>query len=166
MVTETSTFDVAVTDACNSTYDLTFTVHLDTTSITIVDTALSVGTEYEGITVLGDTTFTEMLTNVNGCDSLVTTTISTITTSLTENWSKEAIKISPNPANNTLLLETYELPEKEVMIYVRDIYGRQLFNQRLLSDRMPIDLSILKAGHYFIEIRSQEKFAIRRFIKM
>lgn len=168
MVDESSIYLLNVTDACGTTYEVALTVNLEEGINTVIDTLITLGPDvnYNGIAITGDTTLTESLLTSNGCDSLVTVNIATMTTSIRENWPQQAIQISPNPARDFLILETFNLNEKEVDIYVRDIYGRLLSKQQLMSQNMQIDLGNLEVGNYFLEIRGKEKIAVRRFVKM
>ena len=88
-----------------------------------------------------------------------------MTTSI-EAWPQSAIQISPNPAHDWLRLTTLNLEGRDIQIYVRDIYGRILSTTPLNSETMTLDISNLEAGNYFVEIRSKDKMAVRRFVKM
>ena len=71
------------------------------------------------------------------------------------------IDVYPNPVNDRLYLET-ELDVEEVVIY--DVYGRR---QSAVNgyQSLPIDVSGLNSGVYFIRLKIDDGDMIRRFIK-
>lgn len=123
------------------------------------------GGTYNDMTITADTVLMESFVTATRCDSLVTINISSTTTSI-ETWPQSAIQISPNPAHDWLRLTTLNLGERDVQVYVRDIYGRILLTTPLNSATMQLDISNLEAGNYFVEIRSKYKMAVRRFVRM
>lgn len=165
MVNETTIFPVTITDACGTVLESNITVMVTDQIETVIDTIIEAGGIYNDITITADTIILESFTTAAGCDSLVTINISTMTTSL-DTWPQSAIQISPNPAHDWLRLTTLNLGGTDVQVYVRDIYGRVLSSTPLNSERMRLDISNLEVGNYFIEIRSKDKVAVRRFVRM
>jgi len=164
-VEETTTFTLAVSDACGQSEDLV-TVSRLPDAMTDIDTMLNMGDTYNGIVIGADTSITEIFTAANGCDSIVTTNIMVIINSVDERWGDEAIRLSPNPASATLTVITEGVREGRAQIFVRDLNGRPLLSIPLRDDKQALDVSALPAGQYLLEIRSAQGFAVRRFVKM
>ena len=164
-INETTIFPVTITDACGTALESSITINVADQIETIIDTVIEIGGAYNDIIITADTVLMEMFTTNAGCDSLVTINISTTTTSL-DTWPQSAIQISPNPAHDWLRLTTLNLGGTDVQVYVRDIYGRVLSTTPLNSETMTLDISNLEVGNYFVEIRSKDKVAVRRFVRM
>ena len=82
--------------------------------------------------------------------------------SIAEHYSN--LNIYPNPVENELLVAT-ELNVKEIAIY--DIYGRQNLSQQVnkSTSQQVVDVANLKAGVYFVKIKTDKEVIIRQFIK-
>ncbi|HPF11236.1 MAG TPA: T9SS type A sorting domain-containing protein [Flavobacteriaceae bacterium] len=76
------------------------------------------------------------------------------------NFFTNAILLYPNPANEILILQT-TLPIEKVAIYSRQgiLVGEYQSTNKL-------EVSHLSKGLYFVEIRSEGKLAIRKFLKL
>ena len=162
---ETTTFTLAVSDACGQTDDMV-TVSRLPDAMAEVGLSLNMGDTYNGIVINADTTITEVFTAANGCDSIVTTNIMVIINSAQESWSAEAIRISPNPASTVLTIATEGIAERPAQAFVRDLNGRLLLSVPLREARQDLDVSALPAGPYLLELRSARQFAVRRFVKL
>lgn len=161
----TITFTVSVTDACDVVAMESLTVTVAPVDSVTIDTAITVGDVYEGITINGDTVIVRTLMNVNGCDSIVTTNVDAWAVSTFDTWPLGAINISPNPTMDRLVLKTEGISEREVSVVVRDILGRPLQQHTLLGGDLTLDVSTFAAGQYYLELRSATKRAIRKFVK-
>lgn len=158
-------FSVNVSDACGNESEDQLMVALLPDANTTIDTILIDGEMYNGVLYTADTVLIEMLVAANGCDSLVTVNISVVPNSLEEHWSKEAISLSPNPADDFLNIRTEGVFDQHTEIYLRDIFGRVLSSTNWGADQMQMDLTNLPSGHYFVVFKSQDKQSVRRFIK-
>ncbi len=165
-VSQTTTATVVVSDACvdNSSASVVATLLPDAS--TTIDTTFLEGGMYDGVVYNDDAVLMETYMASNGCDSLVTVNITVTTVGTEEKWADEAIQISPNPVVDQLNITTEGILETEVVVYVRDIYGRTLLQGALTTERMLLDVSGLQNGYYFLEIRSAEKYGVKRFLKM
>ncbi len=85
------------------------------------------------------------------------------TTSLVSN-NESRFVIYPNPVNDRLYIEA-ENEIEEVAVY--DVYGRvqNLRNSETQKLRNSIDVSNLKSGIYFVEVKTKEGNIVRRIIK-
>lgn len=70
------------------------------------------------------------------------------------------VLIYPNPFENEIIFEEPISGD----IWITDITGKRIFNQKLRGDKQ-VDLSPLSAGTYFIQISNQESYIIQKLIK-
>jgi len=82
-------------------------------------------------------------------------------------WAGRAlpIRVYPNPVISELQFSTdhFQSPIEHINIY--DITGRLILNSSFLTPNS-INVSSLKAGIYFLEIRSGNERAMQKFVKM
>jgi hypothetical protein len=83
-------------------------------------------------------------------DSTVTTTYYAGTSSIRE-YRNQKLLMYPNPFNQSISIDFAF--EQRLQFYVYDLSGRMLFQQPLLDNTL--DLSFLKEGIYFMELRKQ-----------
>jgi len=164
-VDETTSFTAEVSDVCGSNSATQIATLLPAVSTTI-DTTIVEGAMYDGTVYNENTVLMETYIAANGCDSTVTVNITTMTSSTYEKWGDEAIQISPNPTSHNLIISTDGIVETGVVLYIRDSYGRTLLQNRLVSSQLVLDVSFLQKGHYILELRSADKYGMRRFMKM
>ena len=91
--------------------------------------------------------YTDILTNMHGCDSVVKTIIQVI--SGIENISPSRILCYPNPANNSVLVQLEGLFQEPLVVY--DIYGRKIFSGEFISNKYIINTESFSAGTYIIQ---------------
>lgn len=75
------------------------------------------------------------------------------------------ISISPNPASTVLtLLLPKSITEGQIVVF--DMLGKQVFAETFVAENsLPINVSNLNSGVYFIKVVSGENTQIQRFIK-
>ena len=105
--------------------------------------------------------YTDTLQTIEGCDSVVTTTLSVVSDVSSIRNSNAAIRIFPNPANTILNIQTENF--NPVLISVFDVNGRKISEQKYTPQ---IDVSTLTSGIYFIELTGSDAVARKRFVKM
>ena len=104
--------------------------------------------------------------NDGGTDVDLTWDLKTLITSIEDlELSNAALKLAPNPVNETLnwTLEGNHPQQKEVHVY--DQFGRLLYSQQQVQGSATIDVDFLPNGVYYLQIRSAEKSWIQRFLK-
>ena len=76
---------------------------------------------------------------------------------------ENSVKIFPNPVLNTLILQT----ENEWLnTEITDLLGNTVMRlEKLSTGRNSIDVSLLRAGMYFVHVRNEQKVFSRRFVK-
>ena len=72
-----------------------------------------------------------------------------------------AISIYPNPTTGKLQIQTYNLKAQTIVIY--DLDGRRVLSQPFTTE---LNVNQLSSGVYFIEVKSKELTARKRFVKM
>jgi thiol-disulfide isomerase/thioredoxin len=82
-----------------------------------------------------------------------------------QTWTPEKISVYPNPAVNSLTIETSN-NDKLNRIKVFDMLGNVLVNESLDKEKKhELDLGTLEKGVYFAEITTENNTAIRKFNK-
>lgn len=109
-------------------------------SITAVDTALNT------LTVNRDTAFSNAIAGI------------------ADNSGFNPIQIYPNPAENNLVIETYQLMDQS-MLTIIDITGKQIITMPLLKDKTVIDVSRFTDGFYIVEINIGGSIRRASFVK-
>lgn len=104
---------------------------------------------------------TETIVNNIGVNQVLTVTQSGIL-DITENLIKTT-KIFPNPVNNILNVEGNSTIQK---IEIYNILGQKVFQKRVNSKSVILDVSTYASGHYFLKIQdSNSEFQMFKFIK-
>ncbi|WP_299764581.1 T9SS type A sorting domain-containing protein [uncultured Dokdonia sp.] len=80
-----------------------------------------------------------------------------------ESFNSNTISIYPNPTNGVISFETTLTSLLDLKLY--DVTGKMIKNYTNLSNIPTIDISFLKAGIYFLEIKSDDSSIIKRVIK-
>jgi hypothetical protein len=68
---------------------------------------------------------------------------------------KSGFSLYPNPANETLIIETKE--QAKGYLKILDITGRELISEPLIAEKQSIDVSDLDKGVYFLFVRDENK---------
>ncbi len=78
---------------------------------------------------------------------------------------EETINISPNPATNQFTVENSQLRINVIHIY--SVLGEEVFSQQLTTNnqQLSIDISMWKAGIYFVEVETKKGLVRKKVIK-
>jgi len=76
---------------------------------------------------------------------------------------EEEISTYPNPVNKELFIQSPEIL-KQTKITIYDAYGKTIKEQNLQSGTSSLDVSDLGSGIYFIQILTEQKSYIKKFI--
>ena len=137
----------ASNEGCQST-DTVFVSVNDASSNTIVAWGIDSYT-INGQTYTESGTYTQVLTNAVGCDSLLTINLTLDFTGLNE--TKQQFSLYPNPVKDVLVITV--LPELiGQKMEMRNIEGKYLFSQNIMSATQSIHLENMPNGIYFIQI--------------
>ena len=95
--------------------------------------------------------------NTNGCP--VYTSINSISDGAN-------LSIYPNPTSSKLEIELQNIPTERGQISILDIAG-QLLNKQSLNQgsKTEIDVSVLPAGIYFLEVKSENQNWVKKFVR-
>lgn len=74
----------------------------------------------------------------------------------------EEVRLYPNPASQYFTIEGSDISGSQ--LYVFDIQGKLMINQKVVSDQMRIDAGILEKGVYIIQLVSQHQITNHRII--
>ncbi len=90
-----------------------------------------------------------------------------INTSLTADQGK--VKIYPNPtAGNELFIEIKGMQSENAEIMLSNLTGQVLFAQAMLpieGSRFKLDVSFLKPGAYFVQVKTENQTSVAKFIR-
>ncbi len=162
--------ELSTVNGCDSTVTLLLTV-MPIYNIVLEDTVAR-GESYSNygfaLTDLQESgTYTQELTTLYGCDSIVTLhlTVQTVGIETIANGEEIAVVLYPNPADERVTLQVQALPsDAEVTIY--DAQGRTVLSQTLKAGEETLTLNIgsLAAGNYHVLIVSNDKATVRKLI--
>jgi hypothetical protein len=143
----------ASNEGCQST-DTVFVSVNDASSNTITASAIDSYT-LNGQTYTASGTYSQVLTNAAGCDSLLTLILTLDFTGLDENVGA-SLSVYPNPAQDLIFLAVdTDLIGSNIMIC--DALGRILLETTLQKKETRIDLREFTTGTYLIKVGSQTK---------
>ena len=126
----------------------------DASSNTITASALD-SYSLNGQTYTSSGTYTQILTNAAGCDSLLTLNLTLDFTGLSD-FNNKDFSVYPNPAQNIVFLNVEaDLIGSGLMIY--DALGRILLETTLQKQETSIDIQEFASGTYLMKVGSQTK---------
>jgi hypothetical protein len=140
-------------EGCVAT-DTVFVSVNDASSNTIVAVGIDSYT-LNGQTYTASGTYTQILTNTSGCDSLITLELTLDFTSLKENETNE-LKVYPNPANDQVFIELHPSNIGAQLMLV-DAFGRIVLKEVIDTQLKQINLQEFANGIYTIRLGSQAK---------
>ena len=108
-----------------------------------------------GQTYSSSGTYTQILTNAAGCDSLLTLNLTLDFTGLSD-FNNKDFSVYPNPANESVFIE-FEPANIGSLLVIYDALGRILLEKTLHQEKTSIDLQELNSGTYTIRIGSKSK---------
>ncbi|MDO8366009.1 MAG: PQQ-dependent sugar dehydrogenase [Saprospiraceae bacterium] len=105
------------------------------------------------------------VTDPNGCIAYAETYVEVSTTTLPTSVSH--FSLSPNPTENSILLELELKKTERVNITLADSSQRQVFTKNIESQRiaLPIDMNNLPGGTYFLTIKTERGSFVRKVMK-
>ena len=68
-----------------------------------------------------------------------------------------AMYIYPNPAKDKLTLELMNMPGSTSIVSIFSITGSAVYNTKLSTDKLEVDLSSFESGLYFIQVKSEDE---------
>ena len=92
-------------------------------------------------------TYTQNLTNSNGCDSTITLNLQLSFTGITE-LNEHTFRIYPNPTSGLVIIEAL-LPSP---LRIIDQMGRTVFSSQVINPTTTVNIRSIGAGVYFIEL--------------
>ncbi|HTB07795.1 MAG TPA: choice-of-anchor tandem repeat GloVer-containing protein [Bacteroidia bacterium] len=116
------------------------------------------------------TTYTVTGTGANGCtDTMSIRIVVSVITGINNVGDKNSTTLYPNPANETMyIMVSMQTSFAPVVIRVIDVMGKELIsvNGTLTNGKpMPVDVSGLAAGVYFVKVTTARSSRVVRFVK-
>ncbi len=143
----------ASNEGCQST-DTVFVSVNEATSNTITASAIDSYT-LNGQTYTASGTYSQVLTNAAGCDSLLTLILTLDFTGLDENVGA-VLSVYPNPAQDLIFLNV-DPASVGSNILICDAFGRILLESTIQKEETRLDLREFATGTYLIKVGSQTK---------
>jgi hypothetical protein len=143
----------ASNEGCQST-DTVFVSVNEATSNTITASAIDSYT-LNGQTYTASGTYSQVLTNAAGCDSLLTLILTLDFTGLDENVGA-VLSVYPNPAQDIIFLNV-DPASVGSNILICDAFGRILLESTIQKEETRLDLREFATGTYLIKVGSQTK---------
>ena len=148
MLTEPGTYETIYSASMGC--DSTLVLYLEVEPV-FADTftqQVQYGEEFNGIPIYSDTVFVENLTAHNGCDSIVTTYVSTFTNTSEKFTDAVDLRVYPNPTDGHFYLQFVLGEMQNLRVEILDVIGQQVVHasqKRLYS-----------TGDHFIEINGSD----------
>lgn len=82
---------------------------------------------------------------------------------------KDEFSIAPNPSGGNFFITAKNILEGKTTINICDVAGRKIFSQTILlsaEEKLPLDLSVLDAGVYFITLENGSESITKKWIKL
>jgi len=139
-----------------------FSNFIELTDTTSYSATISQGGAYSDNNFINLTqagTYYDTLQSINGCDSIIELTLTIASVGIAETQAS-TISIYPNPAQNTLYIQSSETIE-QVRVY--DISGRELI--QLPYPAQSIDINHLATGIYLVKVRTAQGETIKKIVK-
>ncbi len=137
---------------------------------TTIDTILSIGATYNGILISQDTIVEELLLDVNGCDSLVVTSIMVNTVGINNLLTSSKFELYPLPSSETIYMKWSEQTAGVKGYTITNTSGKsiqmKLYAETQKTAPLEIDIKDLTNGVYWLKIETQEGVTHKRFIKL
>jgi hypothetical protein len=142
---------------CSNTDSMTITVNNSSQS-TVTANGIDTYT-LNGNTYTNSGTYTQVVTNVQGCDSTITLILSMDYTGLSEG-KLSSLNVYPNPSNGDLLIQ---VPTALIgqTAYLTDISGKKIASIQLSEATSQYNLNEFSKGTYFIVMDQQSASVIR-----
>jgi uncharacterized repeat protein (TIGR01451 family) len=93
-------------------------------------------------------TYTDILTNARGCDSIVISVVK-ISSGIQAIYSN-AFTIYPNPANDMVSIHAANASNEMLLVY--DVFGNKVIEQSMNGNSMQLNTSSLASGAYIVQI--------------
>lgn len=96
--------------------------------------------------------YTAVIPNAAGCDSTITLNL-TLSYSGMDEDETAYFRVYPNPNDGTLFIQIKNEMFNEKFV-VMDVYGRIVFEDKLIQSNNELDISQLASGNYFIKVQN------------
>ncbi len=146
---------VTATDFCGVVFHDTVSVTIAPTYWTELDTLIPKGGTFLGIQYFTDTTFTQGLTSIDGCDSIILTHLMVDVSSILEKHINNQVLLFPNPTTGNVNLNFQETTKEDLRLLLFDALSKKVQEVRILkgTKSKTLDFSNFSKGVYFFKLK-------------
>ncbi len=158
---------VTAIDSCGTVFRDTVIVSVNPNYLLEIDTIIPQGGTFLGVQYFTDTTFTQDLTSIDGCDSIVQVNLMVEVSGVNSIVKNLEYNIYPNPTNDHIFIETGEILKGKNRLVCYNSLGQKVetFDLSANVPRQRINLKKLSRGIYFLVLKSDSgNFGIERLI--
>ena len=139
---------------CDSTETLTIiTLEKKESSI---DTTIDAGEVFRDLTILADTSWTEVFSATNGCDSTVSISVDVLTTSLQEPIIEAGlVQVYPNPFSRETIFEIRSESIPDFVLEVYHVNGALIRRETFSTHQLVFDREHLTPGMYIYRLKDR-----------
>ena len=154
-----------ITSSANSTNGQSNgTVFIDNTSGGVAPYSYlwSTGDTTSSLSNLFAGTYTVTTTDANGCSVTASVVVQSVTGIVSAN-EDFGFSVFPNPATNEIFVELNKL-SSQTILSLKNVLGQNLFFEIISATRTKIDLSLLAAGVYMLELKQGDKKLVKEIV--
>jgi hypothetical protein len=87
--------------------------------------------------------------------------INQVTNTVNENNFSEIISVYPNPAKESIHVKC-NIKGENTVLNIRDVFGSEVISEKFKGENLQINISDLKDGIYFVQIKTNEKIITKK----
>lgn len=152
--------------------DSLITLNLSVNPAPVVYDTLSVvqGTVHNGITLLSDTTITEVQTDDFGCETIITTHFIVLPNATQDVLQGSSFEVFPNPASGQFFVRFDLMQQSNIRLEVLDVLGRVLFANSAANEfptgkhQLAIHAKDWPSGVYFVRLGVGEAVFAKKIV--